>query len=139
MPRRDAIHDIVRNALENDNWTITDDPLTVKVEGGRGVEIDLGAEKLIAAEKGEVKIAVEIKSFFTALLNTFHQALGQYIGYRDALEENDIDREIYLAIPEEAYRKILAFPFILRRIKKYSVHLIIVDIKKEKIVLWKKH
>lgn len=138
MARRDVIHDSVKNALENDGWTITDDPLTVIVEGGKGVEIDLGAEKFIVAEKNNKKIAVEIKSFLSSLINGFHQVLGQFLGYSDALAENNIDRELFIAISEDIHNNILEFPFILRLIEKYEVKLLIVDIENEKIVEWKK-
>ncbi|WP_413176121.1 element excision factor XisH family protein [Anabaena azotica] len=51
--------------------------------GIRDLYIDLGAEKLIAAEKTGQKIAVEIKSFIGASLVTdLENALGQYILYR---------------------------------------------------------
>ena len=59
---KDKYHDLVRDALEKDGWTITDDPLRIQVEE-LTIKIDLGAEKLIAAEKEGQKIAVEIKSF----------------------------------------------------------------------------
>lgn len=62
MPARDIFHDAVRTALEKDGWVITADPL-ILVVGIRSVFVDLGAEKLIAAERGTEKIAVEIKSF----------------------------------------------------------------------------
>ncbi|HMQ50217.1 MAG TPA: element excision factor XisH family protein [Saprospiraceae bacterium] len=57
-------HHIVREALESDGWVITHDPFKIMV-GRRKGYIDLGAE-LIAAEKKELKIAVEIKSFLGA-------------------------------------------------------------------------
>ncbi len=42
--------------------------------------IDLGAEKLLAAEKNGHKIAVEIKSFLgSSALSEFHLALGQFL------------------------------------------------------------
>ncbi len=47
---RDLFHDIVRVALEKDGWIITNDPLTIRC-GGVDIQIDLGLEKLIAAEK----------------------------------------------------------------------------------------
>jgi hypothetical protein len=62
MPARDRYHDQVKNALIKDGWTITDDPLHVKW-GRKDMYVDLGAERLLAAEKGERKIAVEVKSF----------------------------------------------------------------------------
>lgn len=139
MARRDLIHDAVRTALENDGWTITHDPFNVKIEGSRGIEIDLGAEKFIAAEKEDKKIAVEIKSFAsTSILNSFHQALGQFLDYHDALEESNIDRELFLAIPDDVNSRIEAFPFILRRIEKYGLKIIAIDIETEKIVTWKR-
>ncbi|MCY7329885.1 MAG: XisH family protein [Saprospiraceae bacterium] len=54
---RDKFHQEVRNALENEGWEITNDPLYLKV-GQIPIHIDLGAEKLIGAERGGEKIAV---------------------------------------------------------------------------------
>jgi hypothetical protein len=63
MPRRDFLHDSVKNALIKAAWTITDDPFRIFF-GIRKVFVDLGAERnLLAAENGIEKIAVEIKSF----------------------------------------------------------------------------
>lgn len=62
MPARDLIHDAVRTALENDEWTITDDPLSFEYRDVQ-VFIDLGAERVLGAERNGEKIAVEIKSF----------------------------------------------------------------------------
>ncbi len=59
---KDVFHYAVRRGLEKEEWVITDDPLRIQA-GGADMEIDLGAEKIIAAEPGEDKIAVEIKSF----------------------------------------------------------------------------
>ncbi len=79
MPAKDFYHDTVRNALLKDGWTITDDPLRL-VYGRQDVFVDLGAEKLIAAEKGSRKIAVEIKSFSgRSEVADLEKALGQYI------------------------------------------------------------
>lgn len=62
MPAKDVYHHVVITALEKDGWLITDDPFKLKC-GTKDLYIDLGAEKLIAAEKDQQKIAVEIKSF----------------------------------------------------------------------------
>lgn len=51
MPALDQYHQIVRNALTKDGWTITHDPLTLVVGKDR-VHIDLAAERVIGAEKG---------------------------------------------------------------------------------------
>ncbi len=62
MSAKDIFHDNCKNALIKDGWTITDDPLSLKI-GERDLFVDLGAEKLLVAEKADKKIAVEIKSF----------------------------------------------------------------------------
>ena len=62
MAAKDATHFIVKHALEKDGWTITHDPYYLKV-GGVEFYIDLGAETIIAAQRNNQKIAVEIKSF----------------------------------------------------------------------------
>ncbi len=57
---KDIYHIIVRIALEKDGWTITNDPYLIPRNNKRPYEVDLGAEKFIAAEKGMEKIAVEV-------------------------------------------------------------------------------
>lgn len=73
---RDKFHEEVKNALEQEGWVITADPLSFKV-GKIQVQIDLGAERLIAAEKGNDKIAVEIKTFGNvSFITPFTKPLG---------------------------------------------------------------
>ncbi|MEM6699575.1 MAG: element excision factor XisH family protein, partial [Bacteroidota bacterium] len=47
---RDKYHNLVKRLLIESNWNVTDDPLYVKTALGK-LEVDLGAEKLIGAEK----------------------------------------------------------------------------------------
>lgn len=47
---KDIYHYIVREALEKENWEITQDPYRLKTLKVK-YEIDLGAEKIFAAEK----------------------------------------------------------------------------------------
>lgn len=82
MPAKDVYHNTVKNALIKDGWQITNDPLILEY-GGKDLFVDLGAEKLISAEKDNQKIAVEIKSFLgTSQVNDLEKAVGQYIVYR---------------------------------------------------------
>ena len=79
---RDKLHDVVRNALEKDGWTITDDPLRLVV-GADTMLVDLAAERLIAAERNEELIAVEIKGYDEpSTIHGFHGVIGQYLHYR---------------------------------------------------------
>ena len=105
MAARDLFHDCVRNALIKDGWIITHDPMRIQV-GGVQMLIDLGAEKVIAAEKNGDKIAVEVKNFIQAsAISEFHTAVGQYRNYYLALLSEDPERVLYLAVPEDAYNK----------------------------------
>ncbi|MGI8933701.1 MAG: element excision factor XisH family protein, partial [Phormidesmis sp.] len=64
MAAKDRFHSAVKAGLQKEQWLVTDDPLRLDV-GGTKFEIDLGAEQLLAAERGTEKIAVEIKSFLS--------------------------------------------------------------------------
>jgi hypothetical protein len=78
MSRRDKFHDAVRHALEKEGWIITHDPLPLKI-GNLKLEVDLGAEKLIGAQKDNQKIAVEVKSFLkTSKSQSFIMRLGSF-------------------------------------------------------------
>jgi hypothetical protein len=50
MSAKDVFHNAVKNALQKEGWIITDDPFFIRF-GGINIYIDLGAEKVIAAEK----------------------------------------------------------------------------------------
>ena len=62
MPAKDIYHEDVKLSLEKDQWVITNDPLKLTI-GSRSLYIDLGADRLLAAEKQQQKIAVEVKSW----------------------------------------------------------------------------
>lgn len=109
---RDVFHDAVRNGLERTGWTITDDPLRIK-SGRVDMQIDLGAEKLIAAERDNEKIAVEVKSFINASnISEFHTALGQYLNYQVALEDKQPERKLFLAVPIGTAKIFFDIPFV---------------------------
>lgn len=110
MPARDAYHDAVRSALTRDGWTITHDPLRIRLQGGRrNLYVDLGAERLLAAEKDTCKIAIEIKSFSGASdVREFEEAVGQYVVYAKLLQRYHPGRTLYLAVPEFSWRGIFA-------------------------------
>ena len=136
MPARDIYHDSVKNALIKDNWTITHDPLRLRW-GARDMYVDLGAEQLLAAEKAERKIAVEIKSFVgPSAINDLEQAIGQYVLYHDVLAETEPDRMLYLAIPEEIFIDLFEEPVGKLLLKNQRVELIVFDPHAEVIVRW---
>ena len=126
---KDIYHQQVREALIKDGWTITHDPLALENQSEKmDYEIDLGAEKLIGAERGSEKIAVEVKSFLKAsLTHEFHGILGQYIVYEEALEYLESDRILYLAIPDFAFTRIQDYPFLSYLLVKKNVKYLVFD------------
>ena len=136
MARRDIFHSEIRVALEKDGWYITDDPLDLTV-GEVELLADLGAERVIAAERANQKIAVEIKSFMgQSPVSEFHKALGQYENYRLSLEELEPDRAIWLAIPVLAWNDFFQRPFIQKAIQRHKIELIIFDPENQTILQW---
>jgi XisH protein len=106
MPAKDLFHDCVKVALIRDGWQISHDPYSLKI-GKKDLFVDLGAEKLITAEKDSVKIAVEIKSFVSpSEIQDLENALGQYILYQNVLQKIEPDRILYLAIREAVFHKL---------------------------------
>jgi len=136
MPARDQYHQSVVHALQKDGWTITDDPLYVEF-AGVDFYIDLGAERLLAANRGDEKIAVEIKSFNRAsAIAEFHTALGQCMNYRLALETKDPQRLLYLAVPEEAYINFFQQAFGQIAVQRYQLKLLVYNVPAGEIVTW---
>ncbi|MBJ7296288.1 MAG: XisH family protein [Nostocales cyanobacterium LE14-WE4] len=136
MSARDLFHQAVRTALEKQQWLITHDPLELQFEGSK-VKIDLGAERLIAAEKGEERIAVEIKSFASnSAVSEFHTALGQFLNYQIMLEETESQRVLYLAVPEETYISFFQTRLARIAVERHKVKMIVYNPVKEVIVKW---
>ncbi|MBD2514809.1 XisH family protein [Nostoc sp. FACHB-973] len=136
MSAKDLFHEAVKRGLEKDQWMITDDPLELEWEEVK-VKIDLAAERLIAAKRGEERIAVEIKSFIgTSAISDFHTALGQFLNYRIMLEAKEPDRQLYLAIPLETYDTFFQSEFARTVKERYQLKLIVYEPLNEEIVQW---
>jgi XisH protein len=133
---KDKYHNIVKKALQDLGWTITNDPFYIPTLK-RKLEIDLGAERVIAAEKENQKIAIEIKSFVgLSEIHEFYKALGQFNYYQLALEDHQIERVLYLAVPSDIYDTLFTEPLTLKAIERYNIKIIVYNIKNENIEKW---
>ena len=136
MSARDIFHETVKKALQKEQWVITADPLKFKY-GNVNFQIDLGAERVLAAERQGEKIAVEIKSFLNpSAVTDFYAALGQFLSYRLALEATEPNRLLYLAVPLDIYETFFQFEFTQAARQRYQLLLIVYDPVKEVIVQW---
>ena len=137
MPVRDYYHDIVRNALKKDGWTITHDPYRLKLARKKNLYIDLGAERLIAAEKGLQKIAVEIKSFRSASeMKDLEEAVGQFVLYEHLLTRYEPERKLYLAVPEDVRESVFEEEAGLVLIEDKIIRLFTFDSNQEEVIKW---
>lgn len=136
MPAKDFFHNAVKLALEKDGWLITDDPIYLDY-GGVEIYIDLGAEKIIAAEREGKKIAVEVKSFIgSSAISEFHTALGQFINYRTVLDQKQPERKLYLAVPRITYETFFKLELIQIVIQSQNIKLLIYEPQQKVIEQW---
>lgn len=99
---------------------------------------DLGAEKIITAEKGITKIAIEVKSFLNpSVVHDFLLATGQYKGYETVLKWKKIDRIMFLAMPQFIFDRLIMYEFVQEMIKDLDIKLILFDEQQNLIVSWK--
>lgn len=132
----DFFHDLVKRALQQEGWQIVADPLRLEWEEVK-LEIDLAADRVVAADRGNEKIAVEIKSFLgQSTVYSFHGAVGQFISYRTILNEKEPERKLYLAVPLDTYRSFFTKSFTQAVIQQNQIPLIVYSVAEEAIEQW---
>jgi hypothetical protein len=136
MSAKDAIHDAVRNALVKDGWTITEDPYRIRYQGDK-LYADLAAEKVIAAERGPDRIAVEIKSFGgPSVLHEFEQAMGQLLLYQTVMEETDPGRRVVLGVSDIGYKALRNKPSAVLTLERRRVPVVVIAVDTEEVIRW---
>jgi hypothetical protein len=136
MPARDVYHDAVKNALIKDGWVITADPYIIRYEDAE-LYADLAAEHPIAAYRQGQKIVVEIKSFIgRSPMYDFHNALGQYIVYRNLIQLTEPEYTLYLAIDEAVYQEFFQRRSIQAILQANQILLIVVNTTIKEIRAW---
>ena len=81
---------------------------------------------------------MEVKSFIgLSAISEFHTAIGQFLNYKVVLTQKDPQRKLYLAISEDIYSGFFLDSFIQTVLQTYEIKLLVFDVKKEEILLWK--
>lgn len=136
MSKRDKYHETVKQALIREGWAITHDPYMFQTDPK--LATDLGAERLLAAERGYERIAVEIKSFLrSSQVVDLEEAIGQYALYQLFLRQSDPERQLYLAVPRHALDNILSREVGRVAIEGLKVNVIVYSLADEEPLLWK--
>jgi XisH protein len=137
MPSRDAIHNIVKQALIRERWQITDDPYVISY-GDRFLFIDLGmTSRFIGAERSGQRLAIEIKELRgRSVIAELEQAIGQYVLYQLLLTQVEPERLLYLAVSAQAYADIFQEPIGQLVIHDLPLNLLVVDTALSEVKQW---
>ena len=57
--------------------------------------------------------------------------------YRDAFSDENLEIDLYLAVSNQAWKRINQKPFLLKRIQQYQLKFIVVDTQRKTILTWK--
>ena len=116
-----------------------DDPLILVLEQTL-LKADLGAEKFFTAEKQGRKIAVEVKDFDApSVISELEKTMGQLQLYQWALEEQDPERQLFLAVSQEIYLKHFQKPIFQLAIGRNKINLLVYEPSQEEILQWIAH
>jgi hypothetical protein len=136
MSRRDNLHYSLCRTLEKDGWKITNDPLILILEETL-LRADLGAEKFFIAEKEGRKIAVEIKDFDSpSVISELEKTMGQMQLYQWALETQDPERKLFLAISQDIYIRHFQKPIFQLALTRTRINLLVYEPEQEVITQW---
>jgi XisH protein len=68
----------------------------------------------------------------------FMKRVGQYDNYQIALEDEEPNRILFLAVPESVYDSFFQEPFVQKVITKRDIKIIVYQPDNENSVLWKR-
>ena len=136
MPRKDQVHEAVKNALVKDGWTITDDPYRIHYIDA-DMYADLRVEKADGVAGLRRAFVVEIKSFVgESAVHELEVALGQYMMYRTFLKQIAPGDKLYLAISEPIHKDLFARKSFQLIVEEHQIALLVVSVTREEVVIW---
>jgi XisH protein len=112
-------------------------PLRIRLARGKNLFVDLGAERLLAAQRGVERIAVEVKSFTRPSdMKDLEEAVGQFVLYARLLIRYYPEYILYLAVSEDTRKRVFEEEAGQTLIEDGIICLVTFDPLKEEIVRW---
>jgi hypothetical protein len=142
MAAQDVYFDLVKHALQQEGWRVTQHSLCLRVPVSsiQARQSEDAEELLLAADQAERKIAVLVKSFMGRCeMADLHQAVEQVRRYRTLLATTDPDRVVYLAVRQTTYREHLASAVGAKLLARQHILSLVFDPRTETIVRWNGH
>jgi XisH protein len=97
----------------------------------------LGAKRLLAAERGIERIAIEVKSFTRPSdMKDLEEALGQFVLYAILLKRYYPEHILYLAVSEDTRKRVFEEEAGQTLLEDGIIRLFTFDTVKEEIVRW---
>jgi hypothetical protein len=104
------------------------------------LKADLGAEKFFTAEKQGRKIAVEVKDFDTpSVMSELEKTMGHLQLYQWALEMQEPERRLFLAVSQVIYIKHFQKPIFQLAVQRNKINRLIYDPNQKVILQWITH
>jgi XisH protein len=111
--------------------------LRIRLARGKNLFVDLGAKRLLAAERGVERIAIEVKSFTRPSdMKDLEEALGQFVLYAILLKRDYPEHILYLAVSEDTRKRVFEEEAGQTLLEDGIIRLFTFDTVKEEIVRW---
>lgn len=132
----DACEPEIIRALEKDGWRIQDKPYGIPTDD-HVLLADFVLQQATAEQVTEI-LVMEVKCFTNPRYDVqeLYTAVGQYQVYRIALDLNKVEYPLYLALPVEAYQRLVDDRVIAAVFQRLAIKLVIVNILTEEVVQW---
>lgn len=79
----------------------------------------------------------KVKSFLEiSALSAFQDAVGQYLSYVLALESEEPNRVLYLAVPQAVWKSFSKLEFTQKIIVRFNLRILVFDHDLEEVVQW---
>jgi hypothetical protein len=134
VPAIDDCQVQIIRAMQKAGWTVSPKPYVLRLDRKYRLHIDLEAQN-----DDKHIVLIEVKCFSDTKAETvdLYHALGQYLIYRSLLKQQNLELELFLAVPNHAYRSVFA-RMGMPSIEENDVKIIVVDIEREEILEWRR-